>query len=83
MKSIINIYSLPHVNHEFAILCFLKYFKYSKVNYIYLMGGARGKEPTCQCRKHKRCALDPWVGKMPWRRKWQTTPVFLPRESHG
>ena len=24
-----------------------------------------------------------WVRKMPWRRKWQPTPVFLPRESHG
>ena len=24
--------------------------------------------------------LDPWVGKIPWRRKWLPTPVFLPRE---
>ena len=27
--------------------------------------------------------VHPWVGKIPWRRKWQPTPVFLPRESHG
>ena len=28
--------------------------------------------------------FDPWVfGKMPWRRKWQPTPVFLPEKSHG
>ena len=27
--------------------------------------------------------LDPWVGKIPWRRKWQPTPVFLPGESYG
>jgi len=27
--------------------------------------------------------LDPWVGKIPWRRAWQPTPVFLPGESHG
>jgi len=27
--------------------------------------------------------FDPWVGKIPWRRKWQPTPVFSPRESHG
>ena len=27
--------------------------------------------------------FNPWVGKLPWRRKWQTTPVFLPGESHG
>ena len=40
-----------------------------------------GKEPVCQCRKGKRCGLDPWVGKIPWRRAWQPTPVFLPGES--
>ena len=27
--------------------------------------------------------FNPWVRKIPWRRKWQPTPVFLPRESHG
>ena len=27
--------------------------------------------------------FDPWVGKIPWGRKWQPTPVFLPGESHG
>ena len=27
--------------------------------------------------------FDPWVGKIPWRRKWQPTPVFLPGKSHG
>ena len=31
----------------------------------------------------KRCRFDPWVRKIPWRRKWQPTPVFLPEESHG
>ena len=39
-----------------------------------------GKESACQCR---RCGFDPWVGKIPWRMKWQPTPVFLPGESHG
>ena len=29
------------------------------------------------------CGFDPWVGKIPWRRKWQPTPVFLPGEFHG
>ena len=38
-----------------------------------------GKEPTCQCR---RCRFEPWVRKIPWRWKWQPTPVFLPGESH-
>ena len=27
--------------------------------------------------------FDPWVRKIPWRREWQPTPVFLPGESHG
>ena len=31
----------------------------------------------------RRPRFDPWVGKIPWRRKWQPTPVFLPGESHG
>ena len=30
-----------------------------------------------------RCGFDPWIQKIPWRRKWQPTPVFLPGESHG
>ena len=46
-------------------------------------GGASGKEPACQCRRHKRHRFDPWVGKTPWRRRWQPTPVILPGESHG
>ena len=41
------------------------------------------KEPACQCRRHKRRGFNPWVGKIPWRRKWQPTPVFLPGKSHG
>ena len=36
---------------------------------------------TClQCRRSK---FDPWVGTIPWRREWQPTSVFLPREYHG
>ena len=50
---------------------------------IYFPDGATGKEPACQCRRHERHGLDPWVGKMPWRRKWQPIPVFLPGESLG
>ena len=33
------------------------------------MGGASGKELACQCRRRKRCGFDPWVRKIPWRRK--------------
>jgi len=34
-------------------------------------------------RRHRRCGFNPWVGKIPWRRKWQPTPGFLSGESHG
>ena len=37
--------------------------------------------PAMQRRRKHR--FDPWVGKIPWRRAWQPTPVFLPGESHG
>ena len=36
-----------------------------------------GKESACQCRRCKVCMFHPWVGKIPCRRKWQSTPVFL------
>ena len=38
------------------------------------------KESACQGRRHE---FDPWVGRIPWRRKWQPTPVFLLGKSHG
>ena len=46
-------------------------------------GGTSGKEPMCQCRRHKRRGFYPWVGKISWRKKWQPIPVFLPGKSHG
>ena len=46
-------------------------------------GGASCKEPTCQYRRHKGHGFYPWVRKIPWRRKSQPTPVFLPGKSHG
>ena len=46
-------------------------------------GGASGKAPTSQCRTHKGRRFIPSVGKIPWRRAWQSTPVFLPGEPKG
>ena len=40
-----------------------------------------GKESTCQCKRCRRYGFDPWIRKIPWRRKWQPTPVFLPGKS--
>ena len=36
-----------------------------------------------RCLQLGRPGFDPWVRKIPWRRKWQPTPVFLPGKSHG
>ena len=38
------------------------------------------EESTCQCRI---CRFDPWITNIPWRRKWQPIPVFLPGKSRG
>ena len=40
-----------------------------------------GKESACQCKRER--GFDPWVGKIPWRRKRQPTPVLLSGKSHG
>ena len=47
------------------------------------LGGTSGKESTCQFKRHKRLKFNPWVGKIPWRGKWHSTPVLLPGKSHG
>ena len=44
-------------------------------------GGSEVKASACIAGE--RPGFDPGVGKIPWRRKWQPTPVFLPGESHG
>ena len=53
---------------------------------LILIGASRwhsGKESACQRRRHKRHSFNPWLRKIPWRRKGQPTPVFLPGKSHG
>ena len=56
------------------------------LEYLYQVGLSRwlsGKESTCQCRRHKRHGFSPWFRKIPWSRKWQSTPVFLHGKFHG
>ena len=55
--------------------------------YMGFLGGGSGKEPACQCRRHKRYRLEPWVGRSPggmqathsgilaWRISWTQKPV--------
>ena len=59
--------------------CF--YIKFYIKFYLAFPGGTSGKEPTCQCRRCKKRGFDPWVGKIPWRRAWQSILIFFPGES--
>ena len=51
-------------------------FRSAKLTFLWLSD----KESICQCR---RPGFNPWMGKIPWRSKWQPTLVFLPGKSHG
>ena len=47
-------------------------------------GGSVVKNPSVMQERHGRSlGWDQWIGKIPWRRKWQPMPVFLPGKSHG
>ena len=78
----VTLTSLSSLLMEYVRLPFLNFISMISCS-IHFPDGASGKEPACQCKRYKRHEFDPWVGKSPWRRAWQPTPVFLPRESHG
>ena len=65
---------------------FLRYIRYESERCMFTQGLPwwPSKEPTFTvwggCRRPR---FDPWVGKIPWRREWQPTPVFVPGKSHG
>ena len=46
---------------------------------IWLPWWLSGKASTCHSRRQR---FNPWIRNIPWRRKWQPTPVFLPGKSH-
>ena len=52
----------------------------TRQTFVWLPWWLSVKGSTCPCR---RCLVDQWAGKIPWRKKWQLTPVFLPGKSHG
>ena len=70
------IYYVPYVSS-----LFLFYFWVTSI--VGLHRWCSGEESTCKCRRCKRCRFDCWVRKIPWRRQWQPTPVFLPEKFHG
>ena len=64
----------------FSFLFYLPNVLYTSKHSTRFPWQLRGKESSCQFR---RCGLDPWIGKIPWKRKWQTIPLFLPGKFHG
>ena len=79
-----NIHILYGVLYIFIIYVYYIYLFINKIYaYINIWGlpwWLSSKEYICQ---HRRLKFDPWIGKIPQRRKWQPTPVFLPGKSHG
>ena len=79
------------------LILVLTHGSYSSVSFPCTVGGfyssveglprsSVSKESPCNAgvRLHcRRPGFDSWVQKIPWRRKWQPTPVFLPGKSHG
>ena len=66
---------LPRASDANDLICV-----FTHVSVLDFPGGSDSKASVYQCG---RPGFDPWVGKIPWRRKWQPTPVLLPRKSHG
>ena len=75
----------PSLGNHWSAFCHYRLLSFSRIlfEWSYIVSGLpwwlSGKESACQCG---RCEFNRWVGKMPWRRKRQPTPVFLPGKSH-
>ena len=55
-----------------------RYFRWKGIPWWF-----RDKESTCNGGDAEDTGSNPWVRKIPWKKKWQPTPVFLPGKSHG
>ena len=50
--------------------------------YLGFPGGTSNKETACQCKRHKRCGFDHWVGKIPWKRNGNSLQYSCLWKSH-
>ena len=75
------IWSFP--NSRYLLSRVLTEFTFCIIHYYGFPHDASGKESACQYRRCKSPEFYPWVSKIPWRKKWQPTPVFLTGESYG
>ena len=63
-------HSEPMVYTRVYLGCCTFYAFTQKYAPLWLPSWPSGKESTCLCRRHRRLEFDPWVEKIPWRRKW-------------
>ena len=63
-----------------GVYLFWKFLINGIILYVRLPRRLSSKESACQCKRYE---LNPWIGKIPWRRKWQLTPAFSPGKFHG
>ena len=75
--------SLHHHKFRFLSSFFPDSYHHPAVRVIFLPGSSLVAHLVNHLPASRRPGFDSWVGKIPWRRKWQPTPVFLPGESHG
>ena len=73
--------SCSQADYTFKAVIFLCVFYFPLERHFCLPGGSLGKESICNVADV--ALIDCWVGKIPWRRAWQPTPVFLPGKSQG
>ena len=78
---LLKIYLCQHIQNSTRreILIQIKLLFGETERHLGFPNGTSGKGTASQCRRHKHL----WGGRIPWRRKWQSTPVFLPGKSHG
>ena len=62
-----------------TIICHVAIISLNRASQVMLVV----KNLPANARRRKRPGFQPWVGKIPWKRQWQPTPLFLPGESNG
>ena len=74
-------YSAPRARGSNPELFF--FFNYTILSLMGFLGGSVVKNSSANAEDSGDPGFDPWIGRIPWRRKWQPTPVFLPGKAHG
>ena len=75
-----KLFKVSYLKRSWPLIVFISPFCIIHILLLDFTGGSDGKSV---CLQWGRPGFDPWVGKVPWRRKWQAIPVLLPGKSHG